>query len=380
MQLVVFYSWEGKMAQTGFKILLISILFINVTGVNSISKEIGISKLPFEQIKPDNQNDSIIIGGFDFARGGDGGSFQYGAYFSHARDSIAANLPNPVFISFPTLTSASLTGVDILILTSTYTNGIAVSPLTNNEQTALLNFIRTGGCAILMTDNNSFGGIPESGNINQSIIGPFDVTTAGALGENISSIILNPLNSLITSGPYGTISGFSQNWPGYFVSDGIYANRLANNDSGGALDVINADAIQAGSGPVIIYSDTNTFFNEDFHGFYYANENLFMNSIHFCYMGSSTDLYKISGRVTDGGGNGIPNVQVSTLKSGRTTTDAQGYYTISALPAGSYTLAAKSIYYEFDPEQTIVNLPPDSVDQNFIGKRLEVIFIPKINN
>jgi uncharacterized repeat protein (TIGR01451 family) len=48
--------------------------------------------------------------------------------------------------------------------------------------------------------------------------------------------------------------------------------------------------------------------------------------------------YTISGRVTDGKGNPIPQVTISAGSSGSATTDDDGIYTITDLSAGTYTL------------------------------------------
>ncbi|HVP21980.1 MAG TPA: carboxypeptidase-like regulatory domain-containing protein [Anaerolineaceae bacterium] len=366
------------MANLAKKVLQKSIVFFMVMVLLTASNEAAFAEFRVNKTISDSPNFSFIIGGFDYSRGGDGGSIQYGAFYSEARSSIAQNLPNSSFVSFSTLTSNSLLGVGILILTSAYHNSKAITPLTAEEQNVLTDYIKNGGCAILLTDNDSFGGSPASSDANQSLINPFDVTTAGFIPGKVTASVLNPLNSLITNGSYGMVSSFSQFYTGYFTNDGIYANRLANNDLGGALDVINADAIQTGSGPVILFSDANAFWDEADSGYYLENENLFMNSVHFCYLRGSIKLYTIGGRVTDSEGKGIPDVVVSASESGRATSDAQGYYTISALPAGSYTIEPNNRNYVFNPLSYTVNLPPDSLELNFVGKFIFRIHLPAI--
>ncbi len=355
------------MAKLVFKGLRKSILVLMAVALLPATSQAAFAESHANKTRWTDADTSFIIGGFDYARGGEGGSIEFGSFFSEARDSIAVNLPNSSFTSFSTLTSESLTGVGILFLTSAYHNSLAISPLSTAEQTVLLNYIKNGGCAILLTENDSFGGVPTSSIANQSLLDPFNVTTAGIIPEEVTATVTHPTDSLITNGSYGIVSSFKQNYTGYFTSDGVYATRLANNASGGALDVINADVIQAGSGPVILYSDSNAFWDEADKGYYLENENLFMNSVHFCYLRSTIQLYTIGGRITDGEGNGIPNVVVSASKIGRTTTNNQGYYTISALPAGDYSVVPSSYDYTFDPLSTPVTLPPDSLDLNFEG-------------
>lgn len=318
---------------------------------------------------------AFVIGGFDFTRGGDGGSIQYGSFFDQARASIALNLPAASFVSFPTLTSTTLAGVDVIVLTSAFHNYGAVSPLSAAEQAALLEYVKSGGCAILLTDNDSFAGTPASGASNQSLVGPFGVTTAGTIPKQVTATVADPSTSLVTDGSYGLISKFTQNYPGYFTDDGAYAERLANNSAGGALNLIREDAMQTGSGPVIFFSDANAFWDDHDLGYFTEDENLFMNSIRYCYAGGSA-LYTISGRVTDGKGNGIAGVRVSALSSGWATTDAQGNYTISALPAGSYTLEPSRMYFEFSPAQLTMDLlPPGASGKDFTATALDVVFL-----
>jgi len=50
-------------------------------------------------------------------------------------------------------------------------------------------------------------------------------------------------------------------------------------------------------------------------------------------------LFRIGGKVTDVSANAVPNAAIRVVERGRnTTTDVDGKFTVSALPAGSFTL------------------------------------------
>lgn len=141
----------------------------------------------------------------------------------------------------------------------------------------MLEFVESGGCAILLPDNSSFGGSGSDG-ANESLIDPFDMDIAGTRSGRVIATVTNPSSHSITSGLFGTFSTFSQNYPGGFTNVGQYATSLATNSLGDALAVIEAGEITSGSGGVVIYPDTNTY-----SGFFTENEGLFLNTIQFCY-------------------------------------------------------------------------------------------------
>ncbi|MGQ9892619.1 MAG: ELWxxDGT repeat protein, partial [Roseiflexus sp.] len=76
------------------------------------------------------------------------------------------------------------------------------------------------------------------------------------------------------------------------------------------------------------------------------------------------DRCTISGRVTDGVGNGVAGV---TVRAGdhSATTDADGFYRIVGLSPGTYALQAEKPDCVVEPAQRMVTLPPDRVDQDF---------------
>ncbi len=94
---------------------------------------------------------------------------------------------------------------------------------------------------------------------------------------------------------------------------------------------------------------------------------------------SATPLtYRISGRVIDSAGRGVAG---ATVQAGErsATTDADGFYTLSDLPAGDYTLTASTSGCTIAPAQRTVTVPPDGVNQDFNAVCLtERIFLPLI--
>jgi murein DD-endopeptidase MepM/ murein hydrolase activator NlpD len=78
--------------------------------------------------------------------------------------------------------------------------------------------------------------------------------------------------------------------------------------------------------------------------------------------------YSISGRVTDGNSNPVSGVTVSSGLNSNAVTDASGYYTITGLITGTYTLTPIKSGYTFIPShRTDVSIPPDRIGQNFTG-------------
>jgi hypothetical protein len=74
--------------------------------------------------------------------------------------------------------------------------------------------------------------------------------------------------------------------------------------------------------------------------------------------------FKISGRVSDSGNSPIPGVTVSTDTGLNTLTDSDGYYTLSGVVTGTYTLTPDKNGYIFMPSSRVVTVP-DPAPQDF---------------
>ncbi len=85
----------------------------------------------------------------------------------------------------------------------------------------------------------------------------------------------------------------------------------------------------------------------------------------------------LSGRITDGSGNGIYGVIVSAGSGLTATTDAQGIYTFTALPAGSYTLVPSKKGYCFSPSSRSVTVP--SASNLYFTGGPPILYLPLVN-
>lgn len=90
--------------------------------------------------------------------------------------------------------------------------------------------------------------------------------------------------------------------------------------------------------------------------------------------------WSISGRVTDASGHGIPGVTVWAGFPRATTTNANGNYTFTGLPAGTYTIRPENDPYVFSPESRAVTVPPSATSVNFTGQvpiaHVKLLYVP----
>jgi hypothetical protein len=215
----------------------------------------------------------IVIGGFDATRGGLA-SFPTGSFFDSARQACQQNFDGVTFSSSPTLTPEYLSNVDVLVLSSIINNADRVTPLTFEERQALFDFVAAGGALLGLLDNQQFS---ETG-----IEAPFGLHAAGLLIDLTASTIVDP-SSPLASGPFGTVTTFSQAWPGYFDVVPASCSTVAVNGLGTSLGTIARDALGTGSGPCAFYSDNQTFIdNDEIPGAEFSvNATLFLNTIAF---------------------------------------------------------------------------------------------------
>lgn len=80
--------------------------------------------------------------------------------------------------------------------------------------------------------------------------------------------------------------------------------------------------------------------------------------------------YAVFGLIRDNNGNRLGGVQVSTNTGVRTTTDAQGYYALPGLSAGTYTITASETGYTFSPLSSTLTVSADTIQQDFTGTPL----------
>jgi hypothetical protein len=90
--------------------------------------------------------------------------------------------------------------------------------------------------------------------------------------------------------------------------------------------------------------------------------------------------YNISGAVTDGSDNPIPDVNISANNLRKTITNASGHYTVTDLITGTYIITPTRIGYGFSPTSYQVSLPPNATAKNFTAVPLQTQFLPCVIN
>ena len=259
----------------------------------------------------------IAIAGFDASRGGQL-SLPEGGFFVDARTTIASAFADISYQSLNTLSAAGLAAADMVILSSGTAGQAAIAPLTPTEQAALLSFVEGGGCAVLLTDNDSFAS--NAAAANESLLDPFGMDSAGTIERAVAAPIANPGLSTLTAGPYGTIQQIYQGWPGGLTSLGVHGVALAHNPLGDALAVIEPTLLSPTSGPVIVFSDISAFADDSDGGHFSSNDALFLNVISHCLNLRQLFLPSIisyQGMLRDGGAaaDGLYDVQFQLYDS-----------------------------------------------------------------
>ncbi|MFM9995165.1 MAG: hypothetical protein ACKVU4_05125 [Phycisphaerales bacterium] len=195
------------------------------------------------------------VGGFDESRGG-ALSIESGSYIPILRALIEQEFPGVQVSGAPELTPAYLDTLDVLVISAILCDGgpgCALAPLSSAEQDALYAFVQSGGTALIFSENYDF--VPA----NQSVIDPFGLVVDGQLGGGVVCEVANPEASPGTSGPFGLVTEFDTFYPGWFprlgasaIARGVFAG---SGETG--LAIITPDALNAGSGLVVLVSDTS---------------------------------------------------------------------------------------------------------------------------
>jgi len=175
------------------------------------------------------------------------------------------------------VTGSALAGASIAFLGTVENNTGPIAPLTQDEQDALGAFVDNGGCAILLADNDTFGGSPDPA--NESLIDAFGLDVTGTLNSQRTSTATSATSAAL-DGFAGTVAAITHNFPGWF--DGLNgATVLAELDDNGQPSAIE---LNSGGGRVIAFSDANQFFDSDGAGTFALTDNatLFVNSLAAC--------------------------------------------------------------------------------------------------
>lgn len=159
-------------------------------------------------------------------------------------------------------TGLATSGADGIVLT-TYggTFNTIVPALTPSEQTALRAFVDAGHFAILLLDNDGYGGPIDP--YNDSLARPFGIDPTGTLVPDGGFAEVTPV--ALDGGVHPIFAGVPsmvQYFPGWLdvaPDAGASPTIVATNASGAAVDVFEKGTLGPGSGVVIVFSDTGSF-------------------------------------------------------------------------------------------------------------------------
>jgi hypothetical protein len=236
-----------------------------------------------------------VVGGFSAARGGSF-SLRDGDALSVMRSDITL-FPGVTLAAADTLTPSYLAGIDVLVISSATGGNSAITPLTPDEQAALVDFIRAGHSALLFVDNDSFagGGTPA---VNASVISPLglSVTGTGAPWARRATVT-DPFSSGVTSGPNAIVESYFVGWSGWFDNLGP-ATALATLDDNGqpSLALIPRHQLAPAAGLAVCFSDSTMIAD----GYITAGtQGLILDAMHYA-------LYPCAADVN---GDGVTNIR-----------------------------------------------------------------------
>jgi hypothetical protein len=200
---------------------------------------------------------ALIIVAWNETRGGVS-SLADDAGFASTRSMIATNFPGSSIVGVSTLTSAALTGADVVWIGSATGSTTAITPLSAAEQSAMLGFVQAGGTAVLFGENDTFAG-GASPTANNSLFTSFSAHNTGTLTNTQAYSFPSP-SSFPLVGPWGTVTALSSGFPGWFDSLPAAASVVATLTANGQ-DVIASlpkDALDPGSGRAWFFGDTGS--------------------------------------------------------------------------------------------------------------------------
>ena len=198
---------------------------------------------------------NIVIGGFDSARGGARSLDN----LTNLSAALLADFPGSSISTATTLTPSYLATLNVVLLASGTSNTSCITPLSPDEQAALLAFSQSGGTVIIFTDNDTF--CSGASTANNSLVSPFGLHATGTLSDsqNITFLRSNP----ISSGPFGSFGKASTLFPGWYDNVGA-AIELASLDANGqpSVVILPAGSQNASSGNAVFFSDNDTFLRD----------------------------------------------------------------------------------------------------------------------
>jgi hypothetical protein len=198
-----------------------------------------------------------VLGGFDAARGGTL-SLRDSASLANLRSELATAFPGSTITATGTLTPAYLNNLDVLWIAGPTSNTTATTALSAAEQSALAAFVSSGKGVILVTDNDTFTATADA--VHESFLDPFGLDATGTLSGGQTSVVTPAAPTHpVTNGPFGTVTSWSANFPGWFNNPGTATVLTRFGLTQPSLAVLDRDAVALGSGPVIFVSDTHPF-------------------------------------------------------------------------------------------------------------------------
>lgn len=217
----------------------------------------------------------LVIGTFDTTRSSTA-NVASGPFAQDARAAIAANFPGSSFLTSPTLTPQFLSQIDILLITADKTDTVGITPLSASEQTAMVNYVTSGGSAFLLADGFFLTAA-------QSLVSPFGVTLVNDGRSGFLSVTPTTHLHPVINGPFGDTTKITMYGAGLFTNLGPHATSLATMDAThqSVLATIEAHALGSSSGRVILMSDSTTFVDSADGGFFSAHKTLFLNSMEY---------------------------------------------------------------------------------------------------
>lgn len=199
----------------------------------------------------------LVFGGFDRNRGGLM-SLKYGQGLVQLRNELEQKMPAARLVETNKLTPEFLSNIDVLFISSARDQHESIK-LTEKEQVALLEYVKKGGGAIILIDNDSFGD-QDTDVANESFINTFGVNAEGGLG-GYQTIDLDSSHQLV-DGRFGKAERLKVLFPGYFSQLGKHAvglGKFVEPTKGSPIAIIDRGKLSPKSGRVVIIADTGPF-------------------------------------------------------------------------------------------------------------------------